>query len=92
MIKPLQPNQQEPIRTIVGCYNRFSDEDLQTQASLDSQIHECKEAATGKGWTFDSALNFSDAGISGETLETRAGLTSLLKLVESGKGNEDNHP
>jgi DNA invertase Pin-like site-specific DNA recombinase len=85
MKKPLQPNQQQPIRTTVGCYARFSDEDLQTKGSIDSQVHECKVAATGNGWTFDSALIFSDAGISGETLETRTGLTSLLKLVESGK-------
>lgn len=84
MRKPLQTNQQQPTRTIVGCYARFSNEDIQTDASIDSQVHEYKDISARKGWTFDSALVFSDAGISGETLETRPGLTSLLKLVESG--------
>jgi DNA invertase Pin-like site-specific DNA recombinase len=84
MTMPLKPLQQQPTGTTVGCYARFSDEEKQTNASIDSQVHECKDIAKRKGWVFDSALIFSDEGISGETLETRAGLTSLLRLVENG--------
>ena len=84
------PQNQEPAKQlIVGAYVRFSDPDLQTDASIASQINEIRACAEENGWTFNPEFVFSDAGISGETLETRPELMSLIELVESGNAPFD---
>lgn len=60
-----------------ACYARFSS-DLQRETSLDDQIRGCSEYAERQGWTWQVAHVYSDAGISGASIEGRPGLRALL--------------
>lgn len=71
--------------TVVGAYARFSNDALQRDASVDDQFRTCSEAAEEKGWVIDSALLFSDSGLSGATMSTREGIQALLKRIESDR-------
>lgn len=69
---------------IVGSYLRYSDGDLQTENSLDSQLSEIGACAQENGWIFNPEFVFADPGISGETLETRSDMMKLIAIVQSG--------
>jgi site-specific DNA recombinase len=71
--------------TIMGIYARFSNDELQRDASIDDQVRTCTEAAWEKGWIVDPALIFTDAGISGALMATRDGIQALLKRVGADK-------
>ena len=64
-----------PMRT--ACYARFSS-DLQRQTSLDDQLRVCREYATRHDWTWQAAYVYTDAAISGSSIEGRAGLQALM--------------
>ena len=82
-------NQELTKRLVVGAYVRFSDPDNQTENSIESQISEIRAYAEANGWIFNPEFLFSDSGISGETLDTRPGLKSLIELVENGNAPFD---
>lgn len=65
-----------------GCYARFSS-DLQRETSLEDQIRGCHEYSTRQGWTWQDDHVYTDAGISGASLEGRAGLRALLIAASS---------
>jgi DNA invertase Pin-like site-specific DNA recombinase len=60
-----------------AAYARFSS-DLQRQTSLDDQIRTCREWAARHGWSWQDHHVYTDAAISGVSIEGRAGLQALL--------------
>ena len=60
-----------------ACYARFSS-DLQRETSLEDQIRSCRGSAERQGWTWQGSQVFTDAAISGASLEGRSGLQALL--------------
>lgn len=62
-------------------YARFSSE-LQKDTSLEDQLRVCREYAERQGWAWQDAHVYSDAGISGASVEGRAGLQALLRAAE----------
>lgn len=64
-----------PMRT--AAYARFSS-DLQRETSLEDQIRSCREYAARQSWTWQDAHLYTDAGISGASIDGRAGLQALL--------------
>jgi site-specific DNA recombinase len=64
-----------------AAYARFSSE-LQKDTSLADQLRVCREYAERQALTWQDAHVYSDAGISGASLEGRAGLQALLKAAE----------
>src|SRR5262245_45647534 len=69
-----------PMRT--ACYARFSS-DLQKPTSLDDQIYGCRMYAERQGWTWQDAHIYTDAGISGASIEGRLGLQRLLTAADA---------
>src|SRR5687767_13017353 len=65
-----------------ACYARFSSE-LQRQTSIDDQVRECREYSKRHGWHWQATHIYSDKGISGSSIEGRAGLQALLAAVAS---------
>jgi DNA invertase Pin-like site-specific DNA recombinase len=70
---------------IMGIYARFSNDELQRDASIDDQVRTCTEAARDRGWIVDPALIFTDAGISGALMATRDGVQTLLSRIQADK-------
>ncbi len=60
-----------------AAYARFSS-DLQKDTSLDDQLHTCREYAGRLGWEWQDACVYTDAGISGSSIEGRTGLQTVL--------------
>jgi site-specific DNA recombinase len=60
-----------------ACYARFSS-DLQRETSLDDQIRSCREYAARNEWAWQDSQIFTDAAVSGSSIEGRAGLQALL--------------
>ena len=60
-----------------ACYARFSS-DLQRQTSLEDQVGNCREHAQRHGWEWQDAHVYSDAGISGASIDGRPGLQALI--------------
>ena len=58
-------------------YARFSS-DLQRETSLEDQIRSCREYAAQHGFTWQDHQIFTDAAISGSSIDGRAGLQALL--------------
>jgi DNA invertase Pin-like site-specific DNA recombinase len=58
-------------------YARFSS-DLQRDTSLDDQIAVAQRYAAERGWHLDPEHVYRDAGVSGASMEGRAGLEALL--------------
>jgi site-specific DNA recombinase len=69
-----------PVRT--ACYARFSS-DLQRETSLEDQIRSCREYAAQHGFGWQDNQIFTDAAISGASLDGRAGLQALLTAAAS---------
>lgn len=67
-----------PMRT--SCYARFSS-DLQRLTSLDDQLRACREYAARHDWTWQDQHVYTDAGISGSSIEGRSGLQALLSAA-----------
>lgn len=65
-----------------ACYARFSS-DLQRETSLEDQIRVCREQASAEGWPWQDDQVYTDAGISGASLEGRRGLQALLQAAEA---------
>lgn len=65
-----------------AAYARFSS-DLQRETSLEDQLRECREAADRNGWTWQETHVYTDAAISGASLEGRAGLQALLAAANT---------
>lgn len=61
----------------VAAYARFSS-DLQRDTSLDDQLRVCREYAERQGWTWQADQAYTDAAISGSSIEGRAGLQAVL--------------
>ena len=61
----------------VAIYARFSNEDLQREASIQDQVRTCTDAAAENGWLVEPSLIFRDAGISGAQMSTRDGIQTL---------------
>jgi DNA invertase Pin-like site-specific DNA recombinase len=59
------------------CYARFSS-DLQRETSLEDQIRGCRTYADQHGWVWLDSHVFTDAALSGSSLEGRVGLQALL--------------
>src|SRR5436190_22599683 len=60
-----------------AAYARFSS-DLQRETSLHDQLRTCREFADRCGWTWRDDHVYTDAAISGVSIEGRAGLQALL--------------
>lgn len=60
-----------------GCYARYST-DRQSDTSLDDQIRCCREYAARYGWSWQDGQIYTDAAISGASIDGRAGLQALL--------------
>ena len=69
--------------TRVGVYSRYSDDELQSPASVEDQIRECKEFAQREGW--EVVAIYTDEGISGFTAKNRPGVQRLIKDAMSKK-------
>lgn len=60
-----------------ACYARYSS-DLQRATSIEDQIRVAQRHAESQGWTLADDQIFTDAGVSGSSLEGRPGLQALL--------------
>src|SRR6185436_5928039 len=65
-----------------AAYARFSS-DLQRDTSIDDQLRTCREYAQRQGWEWQGACVYTDAGISGSSIEGRAGLQNALTAAAS---------
>jgi site-specific DNA recombinase len=70
---------QENLRCAI--YARYSS-DLQRPSSIDDQVRNCRKCAAEKGWTIAEAYVRSDAALSGETVNLRDTLNSLVADVK----------
>jgi DNA invertase Pin-like site-specific DNA recombinase len=61
-------------------YARYSS-DLQRATSIEDQIRVATEYAAARGWTVLAAHIYSDAGISGASIDGRPGMQALLRAV-----------
>ncbi len=60
-----------------SCYARYSSE-MQRATSIEDQVRVAREYAAQRGWTVDESRIYSDAGISGSSIEGRPGLQALM--------------
>lgn len=67
-----------------ACYARFSS-DLQRETSLDDQVRSCREYAERCGWEWQEAQVFTDAAMSGASIDGRAGLQALLSAAAASQ-------
>ncbi|MEM9075105.1 MAG: recombinase family protein, partial [Myxococcota bacterium] len=67
----------------IALYARFSS-DRQSDASIDDQLHRCREYVAKQGGTVDGALVFTDYAVSGASM-ARVGLEALLAAIGAGK-------
>ena len=58
-------------------YARYSS-DLQRATSIEDQVDVCRQYAAAQGWTVDETHVYSDAGVSGASIDGRPGLQGLL--------------
>src|SRR5688500_4054233 len=65
-----------------SAYARFSS-DLQKDTSLADQLSTCREFAQRQGWEWQDGQVYTDAGISGSSLEGRTGLQAALAAAAS---------
>jgi site-specific DNA recombinase len=65
-----------------ACYARFSS-DLQRETSLDDQVRSCEEFAARQGWTWQPEQVYTDAAVSGGSIDGRTGLQALLTAAAS---------
>ena len=81
------------MRTAV--YARFSS-DLQRETSLEDQIRVCQEYAGRHTWTWQPEHVYTDAAMSGASVEGRTGLQALLAAANQqprpGAGPPINQP
>jgi site-specific DNA recombinase len=70
---------------VVCVYARFSNDQLQRDASIEDQVRTCTDAATENGWSVEPSLIFRDAGISGAQMSTREGIQTLLHRIQSDR-------
>ena len=63
-----------------AAYARYSS-DLQRETSIDDQITVARTYAERHGWTVIDQHIYSDAGITGASLEGRPGIQALLKAA-----------
>jgi site-specific DNA recombinase len=61
----------------VATYARYSTE-MQRATSIDDQVRAAARYAAERDWALDETLVFSDAGISGSSIDGRPGLQALL--------------
>ena len=65
-----------------ACYARFSS-DLQRQTSIDDQLAVARRYADQQGWTVLEAHVYTDEGLSGISMDGRAGVQALLAAAET---------
>jgi site-specific DNA recombinase len=63
-----------------ACYARYSS-DLQRETSIDDQLAVARRYAKERGWSILEAHIYTDAGISGATIDGRAGVQRLLAVA-----------
>src|SRR5690349_6360421 len=61
----------------VSCYARYSS-DLQRATSIEDQLRVARRYAEEQGWTVDDSQIYTDAGVSGASIDGRPGLQALL--------------
>jgi len=61
----------------VACYARYSS-DLQRETSIEDQLTVARRYVGERGWTVEDGHIYTDAGISGASIEGRGGLQALL--------------
>ncbi len=64
----------------VACYARYSS-DLQRATSIEDQLRVARTHAEQQGWAVDEGRLYSDAGISGASIDGRPGLQALLSAA-----------
>jgi site-specific DNA recombinase len=64
----------------VACYARYSS-DLQRETSIEDQLAVARRFSSERGWTVLDGHVYTDAGISGASIEGRAGLQALLSAA-----------
>ena len=65
-----------------AAYARFSS-DLQKDTSLADQLRTCREYAARHGWEWQDTHVYTDAAISGSSIEGRTGLQAALTAAAS---------
>lgn len=70
---------------VVCVYARFSNNQLQRDASIEDQLRTCTDAATANGWSVEPSLIISDAGVSGAQMSTREGIQTLLHRIQNDR-------
>ena len=65
-----------------ACYARYSS-DLQRETSIDDQLAVARRYADQQGWTVLDEHVYRDEGVSGISLDGRAGIQALLAAAES---------
>ena len=70
---------------VVCVYARFSNDQLQRDASIEDQVRTCTDAATANGWSVEPSLIISDAGVSGAQMSTRECIQTLLHRIQSDR-------
>ena len=65
-----------------ACYARFSS-DLQRQTSIDDQLAVARRYADQQGWIVLDAHLYTDEGVSGISMDGRAGVQALLAAAET---------
>ncbi|GAB2707782.1 recombinase family protein [Aliiglaciecola aliphaticivorans] len=66
--------------TKVAIYARYSDEELQSESSIDDQVRTCKSRAEAEGWTVVQI--YTDHGISGASMMLRPGIQTLMQHAQ----------
>jgi site-specific DNA recombinase len=64
----------------IACYARYSS-DLQRATSIEDQLRVARRYAGEQGWTLDESQIYTDAGITGSSIDGRPGLQALLAAV-----------
>jgi site-specific DNA recombinase len=65
-----------------ACYARYSS-DLQSRTSIDDQIRSCAAYAARHGWIWQADYVYTDAALSGASIEGRPGVKALLDAAKA---------
>ena len=63
-----------------ACYARYSS-DMQRETSIEDQLRSCREYAVQHGWLWQPEHVYTDAAISGASIDGRPGIQALLRAA-----------